>query len=87
MNNINKGNEIRLCSIEQHHTTYWFIIIIIAYCIFHKVDYKPRVDVADKKIINARKMIKRFLWLYIDIGRQKNKKIIIIANVKYKNVF
>lgn len=51
MNNINKGNEIRLCSIEQHHTdtTYWFIIILL---FPHSVYVKwiiSLIDIADKK--------------------------------------
>lgn len=73
MNNINKGNEIRLCSIEQHTTP---LILIYYYCIYtvpfvrvcfvREVDYEPQRYLADRgqnrKWMNKceREKIKRF---------------------------
>lgn len=46
MNNINKGNEIRLRSIEQHTTPHIDLLLLLLYCVYVKWIISL-IDIAD----------------------------------------
>lgn len=52
MNNINKGNEIRLCSIEQHTPhhilIYYYCFYTVRVCPVHVEWIISLIDIADK---------------------------------------